>query len=984
MQAKVFEYFSGNFETEILITEDDKEAILASHAAGFAGVRCFVLPDFRAKYGDDLRSFSAELFELSGQLNEYHKFDGKKLLISPFHTLLHKLPTKKHLENFIINFGDNLDLKNLAQTFMRFGYESVDIVESEGEFSIRSDIVDVFGVGFKQPVRILFFDTEVESIRYYDTSTQLSKKDELENVCIIPKIASLSAIEYEKVNKNIQNFNSDVIVRDINSLGFWAIDDFDDYLSIYKAKLLKKIDFDAYGIQSDKFKGFGILNEASVYSDLQVSLSPDFFMLNSRKKIEILARNDSLFRSLNTTGDNIIFTQSPFILNITSNDHIIVSLNKLEKKKRVSHTSLVIDELKPNDYVVHEEYGIGQFVGLETISVLGATREFVVINYQNNDRLLLPVENLNMIDRYIASNGSMAVLDKLGKASFAKLKEKVREKLFIIASKIIAIAAKRELVKGVVLSKDEHEYLRFLNSAGFIYTSDQQTAVDEIFTDLKSGMVMDRLLSGDVGFGKTEVAMNAIFACVKSGYQALFFVPTTLLSAQHYKSLKDRFSSFNIEIYRLDRFTSAKEKASLKKALDDGRAVVCVGTHALLNLKAPNIGLIVVDEEHKFGVKQKEQLKEISSTSHVLSMSATPIPRSLNMALSKIKSYSSLKTPPSSRLDVRTSVKEFDDKLIKEAILREIRRAGQIFYIHNHIADMPQTEKFLKKLLPSLRILTLHSKIPAKTTEEEMIRFENGEYDVLLCTSIVESGIHLPNANTIIVENANKFGMADLHQLRGRVGRGDKQAYCYFLIEDKSNISEDALKRLIALQSNSSLGSGAILAYHDLEIRGGGNIVGEAQSGHIEAIGYSLYLKMLEDEINKILNQNELRDSKVELKLGVNAYLNAQLISEDRLRLELYRRLSKCDDINKVYEISSEIEDRFGKLDIYTKQFLDLIMIKILCSKCGYKAISNAGMNIVLTDKNDDKIRLKSRSMDDDDILAEILVYLRSKVKDKN
>ena len=491
---------------------------------------------------------------------------------------------------------------------------------------------------------------------------------------------------------------------------------------------------------------------------------------------------------------------------------------------------------------------------------------------------------------------------------------------------------------------------------------------------------MDRLLSGDVGFGKTEVAMNAIFTCIKSGFSAFFFVPTTLLSSQHYKTLSQRFSKFGIKVFRLDRFSSAKEKSSLQKVLKENEPIVCVGTHALLSVKAENLGLIVVDEEHKFGVKQKEQLKEISQHSHILSMSATPIPRSLNMALSKIKTYSILATPPSSRLDVRTSVREWDEKVVKEAIMRELRRGGQTFYIHNHIADIEQTANELRKILPKLRILILHSKINAKVAEDEMMKFERGEYDLLLCTSIVESGIHLPNANTIIVENANKFGMADLHQLRGRVGRSDKQAYCYFLVEDKDAISKDALKRLVALEGNSFLGAGSVLAYHDLEIRGGGNIIGDAQSGHIEAIGYSLYLKMLEDEINKLLNQDSAKLDKIDLKLSVSAFLNQEFIREDRLRLEIYRRLSKCKEVAEVYEIQSELEDRFGKIDTYTKQFLDLIIIKILALKAGIKTISNSEQNILITKNDDEKIRLKSRSKDDDDVLAEILVYLR---KDK-
>ena len=980
MQAKVYEYLLTH-TPQILICEDDKEAALCADAASFAGFSAFKLPDFRAKKGDDLRSFNEELFEISSVLSKYYKFDGKKIIISPFSTLLNPLPTQKNLESSTIRLKDNLNLSEFADLLIRFGYECVDIVESVGEFSIRGEVIDIYGVNMDDPVRILLFGDEVESIRNYNTATQISNKNELSEAEIVPFIANLSKDEFEKVSQKIEDMQSDALVSDLNSLGFWVIDSFSDYLKVFDSKLVKKIDFEIYDVAEEKFKGIEILPEPKVYKDLEVTLNFDFFELNKSKSITVLSRNEGLFKGYELDGfANVKLEISPLVVNLTSNDKIVVSLNKFEKKRRVKRSSLVVDELKVNDYVVHEDYGIGRFLGLEKIKVLGATKEFVVIAYQNDDKLLLPVEHLNLIDRYIAQNGSMAVLDRLGKANFAKIKEKVREKLFAIASKIVAMAAKRELIAGKILKKEDISYLNFVQDAGFSYTSDQQKAVNDIKDELKSGKVMDRLLSGDVGFGKTEVAMNAIFTCIKSGFSAFFFVPTTLLSSQHYKTLSQRFSKFGIKVFRLDRFSSAKEKTSLQKALKENEPIVCVGTHALLGVKAENLGLIVVDEEHKFGVKQKEQLKEISQHSHILSMSATPIPRSLNMALSKIKTYSILATPPSSRLDVRTSVREWDEKVVKEAIMRELRRGGQTFYIHNHIADIEQTANELRKILPKLRILILHSKVNAKVAEDEMMKFERGEYDLLLCTSIVESGIHLPNANTIIVENANKFGMADLHQLRGRVGRSDKQAYCYFLVEDKDAISKDALKRLVALEGNSFLGAGSVLAYHDLEIRGGGNIIGEAQSGHIEAIGYSLYLKMLEDEINKLLNQDSAKLDKIDLKLSVSAFLNQEFIREDRLRLEIYRRLSKCKEVAEVYEIQSELEDRFGKIDTFTKQFLDLIIIKILALKAGIKTISNSEQNILITKNDDEKIRLKSHSKDDDDVLAEILVYLR---KDK-
>ncbi|RUT51116.1 transcription-repair coupling factor [Campylobacter fetus] len=981
MQARIYEFFKFNKNIyDILVTNDDKEAREAYDSASYAGLTCFVLPDFRAIQGDDLRAFNAELLEISKVLTEFYKSGSKnKLLISPIRTLLNKLPTSSNLKTKTISYADTLNLTEFKEEMLGFGYNFVDIVEGRGEIRISGEIIDIFSVSEDKPIRILLDMDTVCSIRYFDLDTQKSDKNELTSVIITPFLASLNSDELKDVNDKLENIDSNALIKDINSFGFWVIDGFSDYFESFKTVLAMQIDIDDIVSNRDLsfLKAVPILPEPKIYKDLEVGANSDLIKFHGSKKIQILSSNESSFNALNLeNSSNVELVISNLILNIASKDELILSLNKRVKKQRVKKASLVIDELKTGDFVVHSDYGIGKFLGLELITVLGSKKEFVVIAYQNNDKLLLPVEHLNMIDRYIAGSGAVVSVDRLGKASFAKIKEKVREKLFVIASKIIALAAKRELIEGIRLNADS-QYAKFKSSAGFIYTDDQEKAVNDIQNHLKSGRVMDMLLSGDVGFGKTEVAMNAIFLCVKSGYQALFFVPTTLLSSQHFKSLKERFDKFNIDVRRLDRFTSTKEKSNIIKNLNDAKPMVVIGTHSLLSLKAANLGLIIIDEEHKFGVKQKEKLKEISEHSHMLSMSATPIPRSLNMALSKVKSYSTLLMPPLDRMDVRTFVKEWDEKLIKEVILREIRRGGQIFYVHNLISDMPSMERELKALIPNLKVLTLHSKIDAKTTEDEMMKFADKEYDLLLCTSIIESGIHLPNANTIIIDDANKFGIADLHQLRGRVGRSNKQGYCYFLVGDKNELSSEAVKRLIALESNSFLGSGALLAYHDLEIRGGGNLLGEAQSGHIEAIGYTLYLKMLEDEINLLLNHQTKEMTQIDIKLSVNAFLNTDLINEDRIRLELYRRLSKCQNVSEVYELGAEIEDRFGKLDAYTKQFLDIIVIKILACEQGFKSVSNYEQNISLTKIDDTKVILKSRSKDDDDVLAQTLAYLR-------
>jgi transcription-repair coupling factor (superfamily II helicase) len=707
----------------------------------------------------------------------------------------------------------------------------------------------------------------------------------------------------------------------------------------------------------------------------------EFLELHRDKNITIISNTQAKIKAhnlpLNTTKKyNIVYEN--YIINLLSDEEIIISLNNKIKKRQKRKIKIILDELKKDDFVVHEEYGIGQFKGVEPIVVMGAKKDFVKLLYANDDKLFIPVENIDIIDRYLANSGNIAMLDRLGKNTFSKLKAKVKDKLFAIANEIIELAGKRELTNAIKIDTTKEEIKIFQAQSGFEYTKDQTRSIDELFDDLRSGKSADRLLSGDVGFGKTEVALNGLLATSLDGYQSLFVCPTTLLSSQHFNSLKQRLESFGVKIAKIDGRVSLKDKNHFKKEFEKGDIDILVGTHSLLKIKAKNLAFVIIDEEHKFGVKQKEQLKNLRDDVHIFSMSATPIPRTLNLALSKIKGMSSLLTPPSDRLGVRSFVKEYDEKLIKEVILREKRRGGQIFYIHNFIATIENKRQELLDLLPNLKIAVIHSQIITNKTQKIMEDFEDGVYDVLVATSIVESGLHLPNANTMIIDEANKFGIADLHQLRGRVGRGKKEGYCYFLVQDKQKITQDATKRLLALESNSYLGSGTALAHQDLEIRGGGNIIGEAQSGHIKQIGYSLYLKMLENTLAQL--SGELKEDKktVDIKLTISAYISSDFISEDRIRLELYRRLSKVNTTFEVYEIEDEMEDRFGKLDIYTKQFIQLIIIKILSLKNNIKTIGNFETNISIIYENNHKIVIKSKSKDDDDLILATLNYLNN------
>ncbi len=993
IQSSLYRALNKGFDYQILACKDFKESKLAKEVISYfkPNIKAVLFPEFRAKKNDDLRSFFEEFLQLLGALREFYQaLENKQeaIIIAPISALLHPLPKKELLESFKITLLEKYNLKDLKDKLFYYGYEILDLVEVEGEASFRGDIVDIY-VPNSKAYRLSFFDTECESIKELDPATQMSLKEDLLEIEIPPTLFSLDEPSYKDLKTKVEQSPLNSFSKDLTSFGLWFLGEkAQDLLSVYQSiispKALEEIQELASlnELDDERFKFLKVLENAQGYEDLEIHAHAleGFIALHSNRKITLLAPNKTILDNAISTLEksNMECVIAPFVLNFRTPDGIFISLNSFERKKKRQKSKLALNELNPGEWVVHDDYGVGVFSQLVQHSVLGSKRDFLEIAYLGEDKLLLPVENLHLIARYVAQSDSVPAKDRLGKGSFLKLKAKVRTKLLEIASKIIELAAERNLILGKKMDTHLAELEVFKSHAGFEYTSDQEKAIAEISKDLSSKRVMDRLLSGDVGFGKTEVAMHAIFCAFLNGFQSVLVVPTTLLAHQHFETLRARFENFGVKVARLDRYASEKNK--LLKAVELGQVDALIGTHAILGAKFKNLGLVVVDEEHKFGVKQKEALKELSKSVHFLSMSATPIPRTLNMALSQIKGISSLKTPPTDRKPSRTFLKEKNDELLKEIIYRELRRNGQIFYIHNHIASISKVKTKLENLIPKLKIAILHSQINASESEEIMLEFAKGSYQVLLCTSIVESGIHLPNANTIIIDNAQNFGLADLHQLRGRVGRGKKEGFCYFLIEDQKSLNEQALKRLLALEKNSYLGSGESIAYHDLEIRGGGNLLGQDQSGHIKNIGYALYTRMLEDAIYELSGGKKRLEKSVEIQLGVSAFLNPELIASDSLRLDLYRRLSLCENVDEVGQIHEEIEDRFGKIDDLSAQFLQIITLKILANQLGILKLSNFNQNITLTYSDEHKESLKAPSKDDNDILETLLKHLRAQI----
>ncbi len=615
-------------------------------------------------------------------------------------------------------------------------------------------------------------------------------------------------------------------------------------------------------------------------------------------------------------------------------------VGRAKRRKRAENFLTEAQSLSPGDLVVHVDHGVGRYTGLETISAMGAPHECIALEYAGGDRLFLPVENIELLSRYGHEEG---LLDKLGggawQAKKARLKQRIRE----IADKLIRIAAERQLRKAPQFDPPQGMWDEFLARFPYAETDDQLSAIADVLEDFESGRPMDRLVVGDVGFGKTEVAMRAAFIAAMSGVQVAVIAPTTLLARQHYKTFADRFRGFPITVKPLSRFVSAKEAAATREGLTKGTVDICIGTHALLakGVKFANLGLLVIDEEQHFGVTHKERLKELRSDIHVLTLTATPIPRTLQLSLTGVRDLSIIQTPPVDRLAIRTYVSELDTLTIREALLREHYRGGQSFFVVPRISDLPEIESFLREHVPEVSFVIANGQMAAGELDDRMNAFYDGKYDVLLATSIVESGLDIPRANTMIVHRADMFGLAQLYQIRGRVGRSKTRAYCFLTTKPRSPLTPQAGRRLKLLASLDSLGAGFNLASHDMDLRGAGNILGEEQSGHIKEVGYELYQQMLEETIARIRSGEVTSVDDLEgqwapqINLGVPVLIPEDYVPDLDVRLGLYRRLSALTSKVELEGFAAELIDRFGKLPREVNTLLVVMRIKAECKRAG-------------------------------------------------
>lgn len=903
------------------------------------------------------------------------------------------LPDKDRFLNDILDLkaGMTFNFNKLVESLVELGYEKETLVEKTGDFAVRGFVIDIYPVSMENPVRLEFFDDEIESIRIFDVNTQLSLK-KLDQIYVYPNTDNI--IVNSTQNSNIRDFlDSDLTVfndYDEIKLGYEeTLNEIVEYNisqelekdkkymfsleELFPGKYINFVSFDNLNLSNKKI--YDVKDFDNFFKDkLELNNTLKKYIKNKKTIIVCL---DNRYQLTNLEAildnDNIIVTNEDEIFDNKINliikkindsfeceNYIIISSRNIfnTKDKNIKYKSNFrigtkiknIDKLNPGDYIVHYAHGIGRYLGLTTLNKNGLKKDYLQIEYKDGDKLYIPVEKIELITKYSSGDGIVPKLNKLNGTEWQKTKLRVKKKVESIAGDLIKLYAERENTQGFAFVKDDKNQLEFENEFEFTPTEDQLKASEEIKHDMERIVPMDRLLCGDVGYGKTEVAFRAIFKAVLSGKQVAFLCPTTILSNQHYKNALERFKNYPINIALLNRFVSAKETTKILEGLKEGKIDVVFGTHKLLNdqISYKDLGLLIIDEEQRFGVKHKERIKQIKSNIDVLTLSATPIPRTLQMSMSGIKNLSVIETPPVDRLPVQTYVLSENNQIIKDAIHKELARQGQVFILYNKINNMDEKIHEIQKLVPEARITSAHGQMDKTELENIMMAFINKESDVLICTTIIETGIDIPNVNTLIVIDADRFGLSQLYQLRGRVGRSNRIAYCYLMYNKHKILSEVAEKRLKAIKEFTELGSGFAIAKRDLSIRGAGDILGSEQSGFIDSVGIDMFMKLLDDEINrqKGIVTPETNESETLPLIEVTTNISDNYVKEDDLKIYIHKLINNINNIDELKDVQNQLEDRFGKLneDIIIYMYEELFEKK--AKKLGVKDIKQNKNNI--------------------------------------
>lgn len=900
--------------------------------------------------------------------------DSKKIVITNLMGYLRFLPQKETYKNSIIKISNDmeLDINDLSEKLLQLGYNKETLVEKTGDYAVRGFVIDIFPISTEFPIRIELFGDQVESIRIFNPETQRTISS-VDLIKIFPNTEFITnkyivdakqkdLIKYTTVS-NIENYLDNYKVF------------YDNYSIIKESNLLLNEEIMNYN--RDQGYSFNTIymhsledivsKNAIVFEKYEQNINNVKNTLNIESYIlepfnSLKALHDYLKKELKNKKTIIICVSSRYILNkledelvdiplIVTNDkeihsdyvnliikniaegfiyrnYIFISEREIFGKgdANVAYNSKFrygtkirnINTLQVGDYIVHSTHGIGRYLGLKVLTKNSIEKDYLVLEYRGGDKLYIPVEKIETISKYSSNDGMVPQVHKLGTSEWAKTKLRIKKKLENIAGELLELYAKRESSEGFAFDDCFDEQYTFDKEFPYEETIDQAKVWEEIKKDMESSHPMDRLLCGDVGFGKTEVAFRAMFKAVMSGKQVAYLCPTTILSSQHYNNAVERFKHFAVNVALLNRFATPKQVDNIKKGLKEGTIDIVIGTHRILSddIMFKNLGLLVVDEEQRFGVKQKEKIKQFKNNIDILTLSATPIPRTLQMSMSGLRSLSLIETPPINRYPVQTYVLAENKSVIRDVIYKELSRDGQVFILFNHVDKMDAKAKEIANLVPDARIICANGQMPKKQLEEVMYKFINKEYDILLCTTIIETGIDIPTVNTLIILEADHFGLSQLYQIRGRVGRSNKIAYCYLMYTSGKVLSEVATKRLDVIKEFTQLGSGFSIAMRDLAIRGAGDILGSEQAGFIDSIGIELYLKMLNDEVQKLKgNKVETSSELSQPLLDVGTSISDDYVSDVDLKIEIHRKINQIDSYDMLKNVKEEIEDRFGKLD---------------------------------------------------------------------
>ncbi|MFD2566616.1 transcription-repair coupling factor [Pseudotenacibaculum haliotis] len=939
---------------------------------------------------------NANILLRSEVLNRINSRKKPAIIVTYPDALFEKVVTKRELERntLKVSIGENLSLDFVNEVLFEYNFNRVDFVTEPGEFSVRGGIIDVFSFSNDEPYRIEFFGDEVDSIRTFDVETQLSK-EKLKKVSIMPNVENKalqekreSFLKYVSSKTIVFTKNADLLAGRLDKLFEKAVGAFEELSKELNHSQPKDLFCDGSFIK-DQLNDFTVAHFGAttpLSSEIVFNTSPQ---PSFNKQFDLLIENLNEHHSkgfqnflfcandqqaqrfediFNDIDQEVHYQTVVFPLHqgfidtdekiVCYTDHqIFERYHKFRLKngyaKKQSITLKELNNLSVGDYVTHIDHGIGKFGGLQKIDVEGKKQEAIKLIYGDRDILYVSIHSLHKISKFNGKDGKPPKIYKLGSAAWKKIKQKTKKRVKEIAYDLIQLYAKRKMQKGFAYGPDTHMQHELEASFLFEDTPDQFTATQDVKKDMESEQPMDRLVCGDVGFGKTEIAIRAAFKAVDNGKQVAILVPTTILAFQHFKTFSRRLKGFPIKVDYLNRFRTTKQRNGVIEGINDGSVDIVIGTHQLTNqkIKFKDLGLLIIDEEQKFGVAVKDKLKTLKENVDTLTLTATPIPRTLQFSLMAARDLSVISTPPPNRHPIDTQVIRFSEEIIRDAITYEISRGGQIFFIHNRIENIKEVAGMLQRLVPNAKIGIGHGQMEGKKLESLMLSFMNNEFDVLVSTTIVESGLDVTNANTIFINNANNFGLSDLHQMRGRVGRSNKKAFCYFITPPYHMMSDDARKRIQALEMFSDLGSGINIAMKDLEIRGAGDLLGGEQSGFINDIGFDTYQKILSEAIEE-LKENEFKelyssetkgpkefvkevqiDTDFEILFPDN-YINA--ISE---RLNLYNELSTIESEDALLEYEQRMIDRFGELPIQAIDLLDSVRIKWLAKQLGLERI---------------------------------------------